>query len=254
MHILFLHYLYISNRPTPHMTQRKIPTGSKILDRMLQGGYESDVITTLYGPAGSGKTILCMLAAVTMARSGKKVIYIDTENNFSTERLKQIAPYDYNKILKQIAFLRPVTFDEQKDMFTKLTKLINKGIGLVIIDTIAMLYRIALGNETNPFAINKALGTQLALINEITRKKYIPVLLANHSYADFDDKTKVVALGGEILRYSSKCLIELASTPEGNRKAILRKHRSIAEETEITFKIVEAGVLGTKESKGFKLF
>ena len=236
------------------MDPQKIPTGSKVLDRMLQGGYECDVITTLYGPAGSGKTILCMLAATTMARSGKKVIYIDTENNFSTERLKQIAPYDYNKLLKQIVFLRPVTFDEQKEIFTKLSKLISQGIGLVIIDTIAMLYRIALGNEKNPFAINKALGTQLALINEITRKKNIPVILANHSYTDFDDKTKIIALGGEILRYSSKCLIELAATPEGNRKAILRKHRSLAEEKEITFKIVEQGVIGTKESKGFKLF
>ena len=236
------------------MTERKIPTGSKILDRMLQGGYESDIITTLYGPAGSGKTILCMLAAITTARKHKKVIYIDTENNFSTERLKQIAPYDYNKILKQLVFLRPVTFEEQKELFTKLAKLTNKGIGLIIIDTIAMLYRIALGNEKNPFEVNKALGSQLATISEITRKKSIPFLIANHSYADFDDKTKIRAVGGEILRYSSKCLIELAATPEGNRKAILRKHRSIPEQKEITFKIVQEGVLGTKESKGFKLF
>ena len=41
----------------------RIPTGSKILDRMLNGGYEQDIITTIYGPAGSGKTVLCMLCA-----------------------------------------------------------------------------------------------------------------------------------------------------------------------------------------------
>ena len=75
-----------------------IPSGSKILDKMLNGGYEKDIITTIYGPAGSGKTILCLLCSVNMTRNNKKVIYVDTENNFSIERLKQIAPYDYNKI------------------------------------------------------------------------------------------------------------------------------------------------------------
>ena len=56
----------------------KIPTGSRILDQMLDGGYEKDIITTIYGPAGSGKTNLCILCAINMARSRKKGIYIDT--------------------------------------------------------------------------------------------------------------------------------------------------------------------------------
>jgi hypothetical protein len=33
---------------------------------MLKGGYESDTITVLYGPAGSGKTCLCILAALAL--------------------------------------------------------------------------------------------------------------------------------------------------------------------------------------------
>ena len=68
----------------------KIPSGSKVLDRMLNEGYEKDVITTIYGPAGSGKTVLCMLCSINMCRNKKKVIYVDTENSFSIERLKQI--------------------------------------------------------------------------------------------------------------------------------------------------------------------
>ena len=31
----------------------KIPSGSKILDKMLNGGYEKDIITTIYGPTDS---------------------------------------------------------------------------------------------------------------------------------------------------------------------------------------------------------
>ena len=56
----------------------RIPSGSKILDRMLEGGYETDIITTIYGPAGSGKTILCLLCAISIARKDKKIIYIES--------------------------------------------------------------------------------------------------------------------------------------------------------------------------------
>jgi hypothetical protein len=61
-------------------------------------------------------------------------------------------------------------------------------------------------------------------------------------------------VGGDILKYGSKCLIELQITPQNNRRLILRKHRSIPEERNIYFKIVETGVIGTREEKGFKLF
>ena len=88
----------------------KIPSGSKILDRMMEGGYEKDIITTIFGPAGSGKTVLCMLCAINAVRNGKKVIYIDTENNFSVERLKQICKFDYNKVLSNMVFLNPTSF------------------------------------------------------------------------------------------------------------------------------------------------
>ena len=59
---------------------------------------------------------------------------------------------------------------------------------------------------------------------------------------------------GDILKYGSKCLMELQITPNGNRRLILKKHRSIGEEKEILFKIVDGGVIGTTESRGFKLF
>ena len=231
-----------------------IPSGSKILDRTLNGGYENDIITTVYGPAGSGKTILCMLCTMNMTRNKKKVIYVDTENNFSVERLKQIAKYDYNKILDKIMFLRPVSFEEQKKAFDKLRKIVDKKIGLIVVDTIAMLYRLELGKNEEVYEINRELGRQISYLNEIARKKHIPVLITNQVYADFEDKDKVKMVGGDLLKYSSKCLLELQITPAGNRKCILKKHRSIEQEKEITFKIVEGGVIGTKEGRGFRLF
>jgi len=230
-----------------------IPTGSKILDYMLNGGYEKDTITTIYGPSGSGKTNLALLAAISMVRNNKKVIYIDTEGSFSIERLKQIS-LDYKKIMGKLIFLKPVSFEEQKKDFEKLKDIVDNSIGLIIVDTIAMLYRLELGKSEEVYNVNLELGRQLSYLSEIARKKNIPVLLTNQVYANFEDKDKVNIVGGDLLKYGSKCLIELQTTPSGNRRAILKKHRSIAQEKEIVFKIVEGGIIGTKETKGFKLF
>jgi len=239
------------------IVDNKIPTGSKILDAMLEGGYEKDAITTIYGPAGAGKTILCLLTAMTMSRSGKKVIYVDTEGGFSVERLKQISDsikQDYRKILDNVIFLKPTSFEEQKKSFEKLKEIVNEKIGLIIVDTIAMLYRIEMGKSEEYQDVNRELANQIAYLTEIARKKNIPILITNQVYADFDEKDKVNIVGGDILKYGSKCLIELQITPNGNRRAILRKHRSLGAEKEFLFKIVEGGIIGTTESKGFRLF
>ncbi len=235
----------------------KLPTGSRILDKMLDSGYETDIITTVYGPAGSGKTNLCILCAINTARLKKKVIYVDTENNFSLERFKQICSsinLNYAKLLNNIVFLKPASFEEQKKTFEKLRDLINNKIGLIIIDSIAMLYRLELGKNDDIYDVNRELGKQLAYLKEIASKKHIPVLITNQVYADFEDKDKINLVGGDLLKYGSKCLIELQITPAGNRRAILKKARAIEAEKEITFKIVEGGIIGTKEGRGFRLF
>jgi hypothetical protein len=43
-------------------------------------------------------------------------------------------------------------------------------------------------------------------MTEIARKKKIPVLISNQVYADFEDKDKVNLVGGDLLKYGSKCL------------------------------------------------
>jgi len=235
----------------------KIPTGSKVLDKMLNGGYEEGIITTIYGPSGSGKTNLCILAAIKVAKQGEKVIYIDTENNFSVERFKQIADalnLNYLKTINNMVFFKPVSFTEQKKTFAKLRETLRGKVGLIIVDSIAMLYRLEIGKDNDIYETNRELGKQISYLTEIARNKKIPILLSNQVYADFENKDKVNLVGGDLLKYGSKCLLELQITPSGNRRCIVKKHRSIEEEKEITFKIVEGGILGTREGKGFKLF
>ena len=141
------------------------------------------------------------------------------------ERLKQAAKYDYNKILNGMIFLRPTIFEEQKKDFDKLRKIVDKSIGLIVVDTIGMLYRLEMGKSSDIYSVNRELGKQISYLNEIVRKKHIPVVLTNQVYADFEDKDKVKIVGGDLLKYSSKCLLELQISPAGNRKVVLRKHR-----------------------------
>lgn len=222
------------------MYTKRISTGVKFLDEFLEGGFEADAITTIYGPAGSGKTNLALLSAVEVAKSGKKVIFIDTEGGFSVARLKQLLP-DYKKLLDRFVFLRPMSFAEQKQSVERLRELVNNKIGLIVVDTITMLYRLQRSfKEDDNF--NYDLSLQMVWLNEIARKHNIPVLLTSQVYSSMDNTGRVKIVGGDILLYTSKCLLELESLHNGKRKLILRKHRSIAGEKEATFEIVEKGI------------
>lgn len=231
----------------------RVSTGAVVLDKLLEGGYETDTVTTIYGPSGSGKTNLCLLAAIEVVRRGKKVIYMDSEGGFSVVRLKQLSS-DPDHVLKNIFFLKPTTFQGQKSAFSRLKRLVDNKVGLIVVDTISMLYRLELGQSEEVYEVNKDLGAQIASLTTIARKKDIPVLVSNQVYSDFDERDKIHMVGGDILKYGSKCLIELQKTPANKRRAILKKHRSIAEEKSVMFEIVARGILGVKEGKGFRLF
>lgn len=226
----------------------KISSGAEFLNKFLGGGYDFDIVTTIFGPSGSGKTNICLIAAVEQASKGKKIIFVDTEGGIAVERIKQICGDDEKKVkdvLEKTLFFNPLNFEEQKEVFTQLKEIvkdmINSQIGLIIVDSISMLYRLELGKSEGVYDINAALGRQLAFLVEIARRKNIPVLLTNQVYSDFDNRDQVKMVGGDLLKYGSKCLLELQKMKNG-RLLILRKHRSLAEGKEIRFKIVQNGV------------
>lgn len=218
----------------------KISTGATFFDDFLEGGYDGDIITTIYGPSGVGKTNLCLLAAVEVVNKGKKVFFVDTEGGIAVERIRQIS-VDFEKVLEKIIFFNPMNFEEQKMMFEQLKELVNDQIGLIVVDSISMLYRLELGRSEEVYDVNMALGKQIAYLVEIARRMKIPVLITNQVYADFENREQVKMVGGDLLKYGSKCLIELQKF-QNFRGMILRKHRSLAESKELKFKIVEKGI------------
>jgi len=218
----------------------RLSSGSKVIDELLNGGYEKDIMTTIYGPAGSGKTTMCLMCAIVVSKT-KKIIYIDTEGGFSVERIKQLDGYSDN-VMKKILIMKPADFAEQHKAFNNVSHMVNDKIGLVVVDTISMLYRIECGKTKDIKNVNNEMGVQISMLTEIARKKNIPVLLTNQVYSDFDVPDSVKMVGGDILRYSSKCLIELEKIKNG-RLITVKKHRSIPEDKKIIIEIIEKGFI-----------
>ena len=220
------------------LADERISSGSEVIDKLLDGGYEKSCITTIYGPAGAGKTNQTILCTISQLKKGKKVIFVDTDGGFSFSRFKQLSPSP--ELVSGIIFFRPINFGEQKKAFEDIKKIVNDledKIGIIIVDSIAMLYRLELGKSNDVYGVNKDLGIQLAYLIETARTKNIPVLITNQVYADINNKEQIHMVGGDLLRYSSKCLIELRKYQGNVRSATLRKHRSLPERKEIWFKI-----------------
>lgn len=221
----------------------RISAGSYDLNTWLYGGYESGVITTIYGPAASGKTNFSLLAAVSQAKKGNNVIYMDTEGGFSIDRVKQLmGEGDVTKLLERILVLQPTSFKEQKEAFKELLKHIKDHVSLIIIDGMTMLYRLDFAEArekgaSNMQEINSDLARQMRVLAEIARKQDIPVIVTNQIYS-WKEEQRMVA--GDILKYWSKCLIELVRE-DGKRVAHLRKHRHLPEK-KLEFQIVNSGI------------
>ncbi len=220
----------------------KISAGSYDINKWLYGGYDTDIVTVIYGGPGTGKTNFCLLASVSQAKKGNKVIYIDTEGGFSVERIKQLAEREYEKVLKNIFILKPTSFSEQKKSFETLYRLLKKEASLIIVDGMTILYRLEFAlardkGEIDMHRINSELVRQIKMLAEIARKREIPVIVTNQVY-NWEDSVKMV--GGDILKYWSKCEIEL-DNEKGRRTAYLRKHRSLPEKS-LQFHITNEGI------------
>lgn len=235
----------------------RVSAGSYDLNRWLHGGYECDVVTVIYGASGTGKTNFSLLSAVSQAKKGKKVIFIDSEGGFSVERVRQLSgDEDYKLILENILLLKPTNFKEQKDSFQTLLKHLredsNESIGLIVVDGMTMLYRLEFAdarkrdeenwkgenkNMKEMQGINSELARQMRTLAEIARKREIPIIVTNQVY-NWENERNMV--GGDILKYWGKCHIELVND-KGRRSAFLRKHRSLPEK-ELVFQIYDKGI------------
>ncbi len=220
----------------------RLPLGC-VIDDLLGGGLESKIITQVYGPAATGKTNLCLLAVVSCVRTDKKAIFIDTEAGRSLERLKQLAKDDFEKVLENSIFFEPKTFKEQNHIMEHLDDILSDEFGLIVLDSAVSLYRLDMDGD-NASNTNKQFSKQLSKLIELAGRYNLVVLITNQVYSSFDNGSET-PIGGSILKYRSKAIIELKENGK-KREAILRRHRSMPGNITTKFVIVGDGLKAAK--------
>ncbi len=220
--------------------ESKLPVGCSI-DMVLGGGIEKGCITQFYGPPGSGKTNIALKMLVQCAKNGNKAVLIDTEGGLSIERVKQISGDDFEKLAGNIIVMEPTTFKEQNEALQKIETSLKSeaNIDLIVLDSAVALYRLKDGGQTE---INRELGKQMGLLSRLARKYGIAVIITNHIYSIFDEEDAIEPVGGTILKYWSKIIVELEKNDNGDRYAVLKRHKSKPEGARVKFEIIDRGL------------
>ncbi|HDS46101.1 MAG TPA: DNA repair and recombination protein RadB [Methanomicrobia archaeon] len=237
----------------------KYGTGCKSMDELLGGGFESGTVTQLYGEAGSGKTNICLQMAIECARDGQSVIFIDSEG-LSPERFSQIASAHKNEdetvetLAERIILYQPHTFEQQTSCVKEIDKIIKEKAGksavqLIVLDSATLFYRLELDDERSAYV--KSLANQVATLLEYARRHDLVVIITNQVYMDVETG-ELRPVAKFALEYLAKVIVQLEKVPgmQGKRRAILKKHRSMPEETVCTFYITQSGIADSPERVG----
>lgn len=175
-------------------TKTRVPTGCKVIDDLLKGGFQRGTLTEIYGESGCGKTQLALQIALNNWIDG--TVFICTEDLFPTRRFEQLklslpsfdSTIDYGKNV----FVEHIT--ESNDLLAcisiRLPKLLalNK-LSVVVIDSIAAPYRC---ESTNYIKRAEELREIALLLTSIAQKFNLAVLCINQVTASFDSSDNLL--------------------------------------------------------------
>ncbi|MBW3581873.1 MAG: DNA repair and recombination protein RadB [Euryarchaeota archaeon] len=214
----------------------KVSTRIPSLDSLLEGGLEPGAVTLLYGAPATGKTNLCLQVARQVVRDGLKVAYVDTEG-VSLDRLRQVAGEDHKAMMKSVLFSGPRNLKDQERLVDQATAIPDAG--LIVVDSINFFYRLEL--DEDPQAASRSMHAQLGRLSTAARVGRVPAIVTAQVY---DADEGVLPFGGRVMGHIVKTILELQrdGSETGGRKAVLRKHRAIAEGGVARFRITEKGL------------
>ena len=107
----------------------RLPTGVRVLDEVLGGGWPQGRISEVWGPQGAGKSTLC-LAAVAAAQATKKgdVVWFDQENTFEPSWAKLMGVD-----LARLIHAGPMAGEDAADLALQY---IRAQVPLVVVDSV----------------------------------------------------------------------------------------------------------------------
>ncbi|XP_077407395.1 meiotic recombination protein DMC1/LIM15 homolog isoform X3 [Vanacampus margaritifer] len=226
-----------------------ITTGSQEFDKLLGGGMESMAITEAFGvtaqlPGEDGY-------------SGGKVIFIDTENTFRPDRLRDIAErfnVDHDAVLDNVLYARAYTSEHQMELLDFVAAKFHEEAGvfkLLIIDSIMALFRVDFSGRGELAERQQKLAQMLSRLQKISEEYNVAVFLTNQMTADpgagmtFQADPKK-PIGGHILAHASTTRLSLRKGRAEMRIAKIFDSPDMPE-NEATFAITAGGIADAKE-------
>ncbi|XP_014894244.1 meiotic recombination protein DMC1/LIM15 homolog [Poecilia latipinna] len=240
-----------------------VTTGSQEFDKLLGGGIESMAITEAFGEFRTGKTQLSHTLCVTAqlpgedGYSGGKVIFIDTENTFRPDRLRDIADrfnVDHDAVLDNVLYARAYTSEHQMELLDFVAAKFHEEGGvfkLLIIDSIMALFRVDFSGRGELAERQQKLAQMLSRLQKISEEYNVAVFVTNQMTADpgagmtFQADPKK-PIGGHILAHASTTRISLRKGRGEMRIAKIFDSPDMPE-NEATFAISGGGVTDAKE-------
>ncbi len=214
---------------------RRISTGSKAFDDLVGGGFESGSITECFGAFGSGKTALAHQLAInglSIDENGEPQthsVWIDTENTFRPERIKQICEnngIDPMKALRHIKVVRAFNSDHQMMCAEKVADLIEDeqiDVKLVIVDSLMAHFRSEFVGRGTLADRQQKLNKHMHALMKVADVKNLCVYVTNQVMSKpdvfFGDPT--AAIGGNIVGHNSATRLYLRRGKKGTRVAKL---------------------------------
>jgi DNA repair protein RadA len=194
---------------------KKIKSGSKNLDELLGGGFETQAVTEFHGAFGSGKTQIGFQLAVNAQLPEEQggingnCVFLDAENTFRPGRIKQIAEamgLDPKKVLENIYVARCYNSDHQMILAEKVGEMIKeKNIKLVIVDSVTSNFRADYTGRGELASRQQKLNRHLHTLQRLSDVYNVAVYITNQvmSRPDilFGDPT--TPIGGHILGHFS---------------------------------------------------
>jgi len=129
----------------------RLTSGSKLLDELLGGGFETQSIIELFGEFGSSKTQiahqLCVTVQLPKEQGGldSHAFFIDTENTFRPERIIQMAEaygLDPDEVLSKIHVARAYNSNHQMLLVGKVKELSKEQpTSLLVVDSLTAHFR-----------------------------------------------------------------------------------------------------------------
>ncbi|KAI0221380.1 DNA repair protein RAD51-like [Lamellibrachia satsuma] len=196
----------------------QVTTGSKELDKLLQGGIETGSITEIFGEFRTGKTQICHTMAVTcqlpidVGGGEGKCLYVDTEGTFRPERLLAVAErygLSGSDVLDNVAYARAYNTDHQTQLLIQAAAMMTESrYALLVVDSATALYRTDYSGRGELSARQMHLARFLRTLLRLADEFGVAVVITNQVVAQVDGASMFTSdpkkpIGGHIIAHAS---------------------------------------------------